>query len=136
MFAVATVARGGTSIAARGAPLEADFEIGSISKGVTGLLYAGAVARGEVQATTRLGDLLPLNGGVIGGVTLGSLATHTSGLPRLAPDGEPLRRSIALWRHGTNPYGDTLDELLEQVDLLVQSDVSDAGVDYLHRATG
>ena len=63
---------------------EADVEIGSVSKPLTGQLYVDAVARGEVTPDTRLAEVLPLAGSAAGGVTLGSLATHTSGLPRLA----------------------------------------------------
>ena len=114
VFAVARVTPGGTSLAAVGAPPEGDFEIGSISKGVTGMLYAEALSRGEVTPETTLGEWLPLAGSAAAAVTLGALSTHTSGLPRLARSAAPLSRSVALWRHGTNPYGDSLDTLMEQ----------------------
>jgi len=78
------------------------------------MLYAEAVAAGEVTASTRLGDLLTLGDAPAGRVTVGSLVTHRSGLPRLPPAAQPLRRTLGLWRHGTNPYGETLDELLAQ----------------------
>lgn len=110
----AVVAPTGTISVVRGAATTADFEIGSVSKGITGLLYTDAVERGEVAPSTRLGDLLPLEGAA-GGVTLGALSTHTSGLPRLPAAAQPYRRTVQLWRHGTNPYGESLDELLEQV---------------------
>lgn len=110
----AVVAPGGTTLVVRGASTESDFEIGSVSKGITGLLYTDAVERGEVAPTTQLGDLLPVQGAA-GGVTLGALSTHTSGLPRLPAAAQPYRRTLQLWRHGTNPYGESLDELLEQV---------------------
>src|SRR5690606_23438683 len=87
---------------------------GSVSKGITGLLYTDAVERGEVAPSTRLGDLLPV-GSAVAGVTLGALSTHTSGLPRLPAAAQPYRRTVHLWRHGTNPYGESLDELMEQV---------------------
>ncbi|MFI9818040.1 serine hydrolase domain-containing protein [Saccharothrix variisporea] len=110
--AVATVTPSGTTVATVGAPLDADFEIGSISKGVTGLLYADALERGEVTPSTTLGDLLDLAGSPAAGVTLSSLSTHRSGLPRLpAPS---VRKTLALWLHGANPYGETVDELLAQ----------------------
>ncbi|MDQ1057290.1 CubicO group peptidase (beta-lactamase class C family) [Arthrobacter globiformis] len=35
-----------------GASLAADFEIGSVSKGITGLLYADALSRGELGPDT------------------------------------------------------------------------------------
>lgn len=113
VFAVARVTAGGTSLAVVGAPPDGDFEIGSITKGVTGMLHAEALSRGEVTLETTLGEWLPLTGSAAD-VTLGALSTHTSGLPRLARSSAPLRRSVALWRHGTNPYGDSLDTLLEQ----------------------
>ena len=47
--AVATVCRGELALASVGAPLEADFEIGSVSKGITGLLYADALGRGTLS---------------------------------------------------------------------------------------
>jgi CubicO group peptidase (beta-lactamase class C family) len=111
---VATVAAGRRAVASVNAPLHADYEIGSISKGITGLLYADAIDRGEVTPASTLGDLLPMPEGDAARVSLGSLSTHTSGLPRLPEAAEPLKRSIALWRHGANPYGDTLSELVEQ----------------------
>jgi len=40
--AAAAVKAGEAAMASLGAALEADFEIGSVSKGITGLLYAGA----------------------------------------------------------------------------------------------
>ncbi|HEY8590048.1 MAG TPA: serine hydrolase domain-containing protein, partial [Naasia sp.] len=110
--AVATVVSGEASTAVIGAPEGSTFELGSISKGITGLLYADAIERGEVTGGTRLGEVLPLDGTPAGKVTLAALSTHTSGLPRLPTGFGTLRRSIALWRHGTNPYGETLDELL------------------------
>lgn len=114
VVAAGTVSKAGITVAAVGAPLDADFEIGSISKGITGMLYADAIARGEVRAETTLGELLPLQGSPAAGVTLGSLSTHTSGLPSMPPAAQPMRKTMALWRRGTNPYGQTLDEVLEQ----------------------
>ncbi|MEV0646135.1 serine hydrolase domain-containing protein [Phytomonospora sp. NPDC050363] len=112
--AAAVVSAEGTAVAVVGAGLDADFEIGSISKGVTGLLYADALRRGEVASDTTLGELLPLGECPAAGVSLASLSTHRSGLPRLPKSAQPWRRAFALWRHGTNPYGESLDLLLEQ----------------------
>lgn len=114
VVAAATLTPHGTTVASVGASLDADFEIGSISKGVTGLLYADALERGEITPSTTLGELLPLGDVPAAGVTLASISTHRSGLPRLPPSVPALRRTISLWRHGTNPYGDTLDELIVQ----------------------
>ncbi|MFE6222834.1 MULTISPECIES: serine hydrolase domain-containing protein [unclassified Streptomyces] len=110
----ALVGPGGARTASVGAAPDADFEIGSVSKGVTGLLYADALERGEVTADTRLGALLPLADVPAGAVTLGALATHRSGLPRLPAAARPWRRTFALWRHGANPYGEDLAALVDQ----------------------
>lgn len=114
VFAAAVLTPGATTIATRGASLEADFEIASISKAVTGLLYAEAIEREEVSATSTLGELLPLTGAPTATVNLGALSTHRSGLPRLPKSMQPWRRTFEFWRHGTNPYGESLEELLEQ----------------------
>jgi CubicO group peptidase (beta-lactamase class C family) len=112
--AVALVSEAGTRLATYGTTPDADFEIGSISKGFTGLLYADAIARGEVTPDATLGDFLPLDGAPASSIRLKTLTTHMSGLPRLPDSTHVLRGSIELWRHGTNPYGETLDELMTQ----------------------
>lgn len=103
-----------TRLTAVEADLAADFEIGSVSKGLTGMLYRVAVERGEVTPETRLDSLLPLTGSPVGAVTLGSLSTHSSGLPRLPAGSRPLAKTLEVLRHGTNPYGETLADLLAQ----------------------
>jgi CubicO group peptidase (beta-lactamase class C family) len=117
--AAAVVATGtstpeGTTTAIVGADLEADFEIGSISKGVTGLLYVDAIERGEVAPETTIGDLLPLKDVPAGRATLQALSAHRSGLPSLPAAAQPYRRTLALWRRGANPYGEDLPGLLDQ----------------------
>ncbi|WP_275002442.1 serine hydrolase domain-containing protein [Promicromonospora iranensis] len=112
--AAAVVGPDGVTVASRGADLHADFEIGSISKGITGLLYVDALERGEITHDTRLGELLPLGDPPAAEVTLDALSRHRSGLPRLPGSAQPLRRTLALWRHGTNPYGEDLEQLLAQ----------------------
>lgn len=114
-FAVARFTPATSMIASRGTELGSDFEIASISKGITGLLYTDAVERGEVRRDSTLGELLPLDGSPVAALTLDSLSTHRSGLPSLPQSGPPLKQAIALWRHGTNPYGENVEELLEQV---------------------
>jgi serine-type D-Ala-D-Ala carboxypeptidase/endopeptidase len=66
---------------------ETSFQIGSVTKVVTALLLAVAVVRGEVTLDQRLDTLIPLAANHRDGppITLGDLATHTSGLPRLPP---------------------------------------------------
>ena len=112
--AVATISPSGTRTAVVGAATDAGFEIGSISKGITGLLYVDACERGELTPETTLGELLPLGDTAAGTVTVGSVSTHTSGLPRLPPDAHALRRTVDLWRHGTNPYGESVEVLMDQ----------------------
>ena len=114
MVAVGVVKHGEISVAARGAGVDADYEIGSISKGITGLLYIQALDRGEITADSVLADFLPLGDVPAGGVTLSSIVVHRSGLPRLPKAMHAYQRSWQTLRRGTNPYGDTLDELLEQ----------------------
>ncbi|MBZ2197682.1 beta-lactamase family protein [Ruania sp. N2-46] len=101
-------------MASRGADLHADYEIASVSKGITGLLYADGMDRGEVRRDATLGSLLPLGGTPAADVTLAAVSTHRSGLPGLPRSAHPWRRTITLWRHGTNPYGETLAQLLDQ----------------------
>jgi len=117
-FAGAVIAGGETTIVIRGVAPESDFEIGSISKAITGLLYADACGRGEIAPATPLGELLPLGNCAAAGVSLGSLSRHASGLPRLAPaapgSASMLRRTASLVLQGDNPYGESLAELLEQ----------------------
>lgn len=114
VFATATISPHGTTVASVGATFDADFEIGSISKGITGLLYVDAIERGEITPTTTVGELLPLGAGPARDVTLASISTHRSGLPGLPASAAPLRRTLALWLQGTNPYGDSLEELIAQ----------------------
>jgi serine-type D-Ala-D-Ala carboxypeptidase/endopeptidase len=66
----------------RGHALGSDtrFEIGSVTKIFTGLILADMAVRKEVDLDTPLGSLLDIP--AVGAVTLASLATHTSGLPR------------------------------------------------------
>lgn len=76
------------------------FAIGSVTKGLTGLLLADMVVRGELALDdpasrhSRPGASLPRGAREI---TLRDLVTHTSGLPRTPPGHEP--------RDPANPYG-------------------------------
>lgn len=113
-LAASAVESGVVATAVIGAGPNDDFELGSISKAVTGLLYADAVSSGVVQPDTRLGALLDVGDGPIGVIPLSDLATHRSGLPRLPAGMHTARRTWDLLAHGTNPYGDTLEVLLAQ----------------------
>ena len=78
------------------------FPIGSVTKGLTGLLLADMVVRGEVALDdpaskyARPGAKLPAWGGRE--IRLRDLVTHTSGLPRTPPGFES--------RDPSNPYAD------------------------------
>lgn len=89
-LAVARLDGDRTDFAGFGDPLpspDTPFELGSITKVFVGHVLADAVARGDVALDDPLETYLPeLAGTPAGGVTLVSLATHTSGLPRL-PEG-------------------------------------------------
>ena len=100
---------GAIEVAAAG-PVAQDavFELGSITKAVTGLLLADAVTRGEVTLATSLTECLP-EARPRAPITLGELASHTAGLPRI-----PfafLRR--AGFTNKTDPYaGSTVEAMV------------------------
>ena len=94
----AVVTDGGVTVGGHGGTgPDSVFQIGSVTKGLTGLLLADLDARGQVSLADRATDYLP--GASPGRVTLLDLATHTSGLPRLPPG---LRRYALLRPH--DPY--------------------------------
>src|SRR5215470_17377672 len=66
-----------------GCPPDVRFEIGSITKTMTGAVLASLADDGIVRLDDEIGRWL--DAGVNGDITLGQLATHTSGLPRLSP---------------------------------------------------
>jgi CubicO group peptidase (beta-lactamase class C family) len=117
-FAAAAVTPGGATVVVHGVSPDAGFEIGSISKGLTGLLYADAFSRGEIGPGTTLGDLLPLAGCSAADLKLAAVGRHSSGLPGLPPglpgSASRLKRTVSFYLHGTNPYGESLPQLLEQ----------------------
>jgi CubicO group peptidase (beta-lactamase class C family) len=87
VVAVAAVdSRGGGPAFAvtEGLPEDARFEIGSITKTMTATLLASLVGDGVLALDDEIGRWL--DAGPHGGITLEQLATHTSGLPRLAPN--------------------------------------------------
>ncbi|MEZ0166304.1 serine hydrolase domain-containing protein [Kineococcus sp. LSe6-4] len=101
----------GTAAPGRALTAATPQEIGSVTKGLTGLLLADAVERGEVEPTTTLGDVHPWLTGHLAATTLEELATHTSGLPRLSTRAA-LAAPITAITYG-NPYRwDTPENLL------------------------
>jgi CubicO group peptidase (beta-lactamase class C family) len=97
---------------------DARFEIGSISKAMTGVLIAEMIERGELKLDEPLQALLPegaaapaTNGAA---VTVADLVTHTSGLPPLPPGYRP-RGGLA------NPYAEiTADDIYGPLGALRQ----------------
>jgi CubicO group peptidase (beta-lactamase class C family) len=89
------------------------FEIGSLTKVLTGELLAMAVERGEVALDDPLGRYLPLGDAPAASVTLVSLATHSSGLPAEPTDAAWVAEADAAFAARHNPFNSTLDELLE-----------------------
>jgi serine-type D-Ala-D-Ala carboxypeptidase/endopeptidase len=84
-------------------PEDARFEIGSITKTMTAALLASLVGDGVVTLDDAIGRWL--DAGPNGNITLEQLATHTSGLPRLAPN-QPTDE--------VNPYRDFTAERAEE----------------------
>jgi len=111
-LAVAAVTADGTRTAVLGAAPDARFEIGSITKGLTGLLFADMVARGEVTPTTTVGALLPVSG-PLAAVTLEQLATHRSGLPSVPGGAAAFVRGWWSTVSAGNPYPYSTAEILD-----------------------
>ncbi len=70
-----------------GCPANARFEIGSVTKTMTAVVLALLAGEGVLRLDDRIGRWL--DAGPNGDITLRELATHTSGLPRLAPGQTP-----------------------------------------------
>lgn len=87
------------------------YEIGSVSKAMTGMLIDDAVDRGEVSLDDRLGDYLALGSSGAASITLRQAVTHSSGLPRDIGAGLPGLFSFAVL--GTNPYGMSTEALIQ-----------------------
>ncbi|MGG7466501.1 serine hydrolase domain-containing protein [Plantibacter sp. YIM 135347] len=96
-----------------GATDTTEYEIGSVTKTVTGSLLADAIARGEVEATTKLGDLLDLGDSPASTIRLEELATQTSGLPAFPQTGTMMFSAILSQLRAGDPYPYTADELVE-----------------------
>jgi CubicO group peptidase (beta-lactamase class C family) len=94
-----------------GATDATEYEIGSVTKTITGSLLAEAIERGEVTADTELGELLDLGNSAAASVTLEELATHSSGLPRLPVSLGSIVSSIVAGYRASDPYGSSLAEL-------------------------
>lgn len=88
-LAVATVdldAAAPVRFAGFGADEHTRMEIGSLTKAMTGLVIADAVARGEIRLDAVVSEYLPqLEGSLAGAVTMGELVTHTAGYVAFGP---------------------------------------------------
>jgi serine-type D-Ala-D-Ala carboxypeptidase/endopeptidase len=84
-------------------PLDGRFEVGSITKTFTGVVLASLAGDGVLALDDKIGRWL--EAGQNGDITLGQLATHTSGLPRLSPSHV---------RGAADPYGFLTADVAEQ----------------------
>ena len=89
------------------------FEIGSITKVLTGELLAIAVERGEVSLDDTLGEHLDLGDAPVASVPLVQLATHHSGLPHWPEDPAWVAEFDEAYAAHEDPVDDDLAELLE-----------------------
>ena len=87
------------------------FELGSVTKSLTGMLLAEAVRRGELTLATTAGEILATRPdlhvrtrGALHTVTLRELCTHTSGLPRLPRTVGTVGRLARYGLLGLDPY--------------------------------
>jgi serine-type D-Ala-D-Ala carboxypeptidase/endopeptidase len=102
--AVTAVGAGGPAFRrSAGLPHDARFEIGSVTKTMTAALLASLVGDSVVALDDEIGRWL--DAGPNARITLEQLATHTSGLPRLAPN-QPTK--------GSNPYRDFTAQRAEE----------------------
>lgn len=112
-LSVAEVTPKGARTATVGAPLDGTFEIGSVSKPVTGMLLADAVERGELSFDTRLGEIFDFGDAASADITLAELARHRSGLPRLPRSLRGLWDSYRWLLFAQNPYTDEPADVIE-----------------------
>jgi CubicO group peptidase (beta-lactamase class C family) len=89
------------------------FEVGSITKALTGLVIADEVRRGETDLTSPVSDYLPLTGTAAGAVTLQDLVTHHSGYPALGAG----TLHHAIWRMplGLNVLDTSREDVLQEI---------------------
>lgn len=70
-----------------GADQTTRMEIGSLTKGMTGLIIADAVDRGEISLDAAVSTYIPqLEGSLAGTVTMRELVTHTAGYVAFGPE--------------------------------------------------
>lgn len=88
------------------------YEIGSVTKTMTSMILAAAVDTGMLKADATVGSVLDLGSSYAAGITVEELASHRSGLPRVASGlkGRVIA-AISVLRH-RNPYSADLSTLL------------------------
>jgi CubicO group peptidase (beta-lactamase class C family) len=98
-----------------GADPDTRFEIGSVTKGLTGMLLADTVDRGEMLLDTNVSAISPrCEGTTFGSVTMKELCTNTSGLPRVAWSPLSSARALSNVLLARDPYrGQSGSELLD-----------------------
>lgn len=97
------------------------FELGSVTKGLTGMLLADAVGRGELTLETTAGEILAARPelhertrGPLHTITLRELCTHTAGLPRLPRTAGTTGRIVRYSLLGLDPYrGQSVARVME-----------------------
>lgn len=98
-----------------GATPTTEYEIGSISKTFVGMLLADSITRKEVNESTTLSTLLPLNATApTGQITLAELASHRSGLPTMPSTPGMIAQSLKYQFLGANLVPFTQSQLLTQ----------------------
>jgi CubicO group peptidase (beta-lactamase class C family) len=98
------------------------FELGSVTKGLTGMLLADAIGRGELTLATTAGEILEARPelhertkGPLHTVTLQELCTHTAGLPRLPRTAGSAGRLARYALLGMDPYrGQSAERVIQQ----------------------
>ncbi|MFP5071450.1 serine hydrolase domain-containing protein [Pseudonocardia nantongensis] len=103
----------------RGTPVSATtpFEIGSVTKTMTGAVLAGLERQGVVDADDRVREVVPgREWGPVGDVTLGELVSHRSGLPRLASGFDRFAMGLGYTWFGTDPYDSSPEDVFASAD--------------------
>jgi CubicO group peptidase (beta-lactamase class C family) len=81
------------------------FEVGSVTKALTGMLLADAIQRAELSLDASVAAILPERRGTeFGSITMRELCTHTSGLPRLSRGASTTLRGARFALLGRDPY--------------------------------